>query len=255
MAIKDIQFLDGSTQKGKPKSKETVLDLKLLLSNKEYINVEIQASFHKGFIPRILYYWSSLYGEGLERGKDYTQLTRTYSLVFTDFNLLRERKDFINSFTILSEKPPHFPLTNHLNITIVELAKFETEIKKLNGAKDYLCYILKKSHELTERECEQLSRSCKEVKIVMDELKTLSEEDVYIRRVQEAREKERRDVAARLDDALEEGLEMGLEKGRTEGLEKKLKEVVLRMKAKGHENSLIEEATGLSQSEIEKIKT
>ena len=103
--------------------------MKLLLNNKEKVNVEMQLSRHKGFLNRMLYYWASLYREGFKKGQKYTELQKTYSLVFTDFKLFPQIEDFINSFSVLSTGSLHFPLTDHLSITVVELAKFPFGIK------------------------------------------------------------------------------------------------------------------------------
>ena len=263
VAIKNIQILDGRTN-NHPEDKESLLDLKILLNNQERINVEMQANSHSGFTPRTLYYWSSLYGEGFKKGESYNQLARTYSLIFTDFNWLCETKDFITSFSILSQKPPHFPLSDHLNITVVELPKFEKGIKKLEETKDYLCYLLKYSHKLTEEDCKQLSNYSKEMKQAMEQLKELSQ-DESMRILEEAREKQRRDKVAFEEDAKERGYKKGQEEGHKEGHKKgqeegqekgrkeNLREVVLRMKAELCDVALIQKVTGLSQPEIEKM--
>ena len=112
---------------------------------------------------------------------------------------------------------------------------------------------MKYAHQLTSREREQLSKSSEEMKKVMSQLKDLAK-DREMRFLEEAREKRLHDEASIKHTAWEEGLKEGQEKGRKIERKKNLRDFVLKMRKKGFDESLIEELTDLSQSEIQKIK-
>ena len=90
----------------------------------------------------------------------------------------------------------------------------------------------------------------------------LSEDD-YIREQMEAIEKQRRDQVARENDARAEGMEKGrvegMEKGRVEGMEKgraeRNKEVARQMLKEGVDISMICRYTGLTEKEVEALKS
>ena len=120
----DLSITDSSIYPSLVKNKQIVLDLKLKLQSGEKVNVEMQSVSKKGFLQRILFYWARLYTEELKKTEGYHKLCPTYSLIFTNFNVLKEAKDFLTSFSVRSDQVPYFILNNHLKIIMVELSKF-----------------------------------------------------------------------------------------------------------------------------------
>ena len=220
----DLSITDSSIYPSLVKNKQIVLDLKLKLQSGEKVNVEMQSVSKKGFLQRVLFYWARLYTEELKKTEGYHKLCPTYSLIFTNFNVLKEAKDFLTSFSVRSDQVPYFILNNHLKIIIVELSKFRKgELGELFDLRDLWCYILKGSGKISERECELLSGKGAEMKEAMDHLKDLSQ-DEELRREEEAREKFIRDRRAEIDFGFDEGFHKGISLGRKEGMDKGRKE-------------------------------
>ena len=110
--------------------KKVVLDLLAHLSTGESINIETQTVRHRQFMERTLLYWSKIYGYDFNSGEDYEDLKPAYSLIFTDFRLFPDSKDFLNSFSIRSDKPPYFVLTDHFGMTMVDLSRFSALLEE-----------------------------------------------------------------------------------------------------------------------------
>ena len=156
----DVLNVDSSIYPPAEDRKQIVLDLRIRLNSGENINVEIQSISREGFLPRVLFYWAKLYTGDLERGQEYKELCPAYSLIFTDFDVVRPAKGPVTSFSIRSDTHPHFNLNNHLNMVFVELSKFKEEvIKGLVDLKDYWCYLIKKSSHMTSIELGELSQT------------------------------------------------------------------------------------------------
>ena len=248
-------------------NKQIVMDLRVQLNTGEKVNVEMQSISKKGFLSRVLFYWSRLYTEDLKKAGEYQNICPVYSLIFTDFDVFkpeqfkvsndkksllkiqRERRHFINSFSLRLDDPPHFGLSDDLRIVFVELSRFQREyLSDLNNMfdfRDLWCYILKRSKSISKRECEILSNKGEEMKRAVEHLRGLSQDEV-LRREEEAREKFLMDQKAEKAYAFDEGME----KGRAEGIQA----VALNMLKSQFKLSVISKITGLSEAEIEKLK-
>ena len=130
-----------------PGGKGVVLDILATLNTGESVNIEMQTMFHAHFRERILYYWSEVYGSDLKSGEGYETLKPAYSLVFVNFPLFErelqpqpiakgvscaptasrgsDKSKALHSFSIRSDKPPHFVLTEHLGMIFVDLSRFQ----------------------------------------------------------------------------------------------------------------------------------
>ena len=256
--VLDILNTDSSIYPSAEDKKQIVLDLRLQLNTGENINVEMQSISKNDFLPRILFYWAKLYTGDLERGQNYEKLSPAYSLIFTEFEVIKSREDFVTSFSIRSDTPPHFNFNNHLNIIFIELDKFKKEtLKDLFDLKDYWCYFIKRSGQMNPSELQVLSQANEEMKMATDHLKTLSK-DKQVRLHEELREKYLRD--RRAEEAFskkvgrEEGIKEGKKEGIKEGKKEGKKEVIVEMLQKGFDVSVIQEISGFSQEEIQEIQ-
>ena len=106
--------------------------------------------------------WARLYTENLRKAEDYHHLCPAYSLIFTDFAVFTPKEDrykttdpsnIITSFSLRSDKKPHFMLNNQLKIVFVELSKFNTNsdinLPDLLDFQKLWCYILKRSKNIS----------------------------------------------------------------------------------------------------------
>ena len=89
--------------------------------------------------------------------------------------------------------------------------------------------------------------------MAMEEMKRVNA-DERLRAILEQREKEEHIRVTALHEAERRGIEKGIEKGRDEVRGEEKAEVARKMLAKGSDPALITELTGLSATEIERIK-
>ena len=253
--------------------KGVVLDILATLNTGESVNIELQATSHPYFRERILYYWSEIYGAEFKSGEDYSTLKPAYSLVFVNFPLFQDSQELLHSFSIRSDKPPHFVLTEHLGMIFVDLSRFqvpEGDFKDMLDMMSAWCYFIKGSPYLTKEGLKVLFRKSEVFKMAESALKDLSV-DSSVRVLEKLREKWIGDQVTYFKYATEkgraEGMEKGMEKGRAEGrqegraegiekgIQKRDKEIVLNMLKKQADIAFISEVTGLSVEKIEKLKT
>ena len=240
-SLKELDFKQTAFYPNPISKKQIGLDLRLRLSTGENINVEMQTIRQKYFLKRILFYWSKLYSQDLEKGEGYHKIHPAYSLIFTIFPVLDDRiKDFMSSFSIRRDKKPHELFNEDLKIVIVELSKLTKTYRELLDLKEMWCYILRESDKITKEEYKSLSKN-EEIKVALRHLTKLSKKEELF---QEALTEEINQVAYGLDRAglLEEGMQKGQ------------KEIALNMLKKNFEASFISEITGLSKEEINKLK-
>lgn len=218
----------------------------------------MQSVSKKGFLERILFYWTRLYTEELRKKEGYHKLYPAYSLIFTNFNILRETRDFMTSFSVRSDERPYFALNNQLKIVLVELSKFNKEgIEDLFDKRDLWCYILKSSNKIGRRECKLLSAKGEEMRKAVEHLEKLSQDEV-LRLEEEAREKfimdRKAEIAFGFDEGFEKGRQEGKQEGKQEGLNQGKQELIISMIENGMSVELIAKVTGLSAEEINKLQ-
>ena len=252
--IKDIIILDSLLPSLTPEEKNSLMDLRVQLDSGEFVNVEMQAFPHKSFTQRILVYWAKNYGSQLKTGEDYETLYPAYSLIFSTYDLFPESGSFYTSFSIRSDESPYFCFNEDLRLITVELSKFkEKEPSALLDLREEWCYLLKESKRMGEKESEELSAKGEDMKRAMFRLKELSREE-GLQLVEEAKEKARRDQAARERDSFNGGMEEGIEKGKIEGNFEGKAELIISMLKNEPNISLISKITGLPEEEINELK-
>ena len=235
---------DTSIPPHKPHGKSVILDLSVKLSSGENVNIEMQAAYQRSFIFRMLYYWSMLYGQDIDRGDEFRSLNPTYSLIFTDFTLFKRKRNYISIFEFVDRKEFEYRANIPMVLTIVELTKFKKSYHELIDMADRWCYIIKHSVQLTAEEVAYLSQDGG-MKMVLEHLEEISKDDqLYWDAV--ARKKDRVAIQLGRSDALQEGRVQGLQEGEVN----KARGIALRMLQEGLEVSLISKVTGLSVAEI-----
>jgi len=250
-------FLDSSLPTETTKGKRVFLDLRVKLSTGEDINVEVQTSYKKYFLNRILYYWARLHAQTLKTGEGYENITPTYSLIFTEQSFLgSEVKSFLSSFSIRGDDEPYILFNKDLKIVVVELGKLKKTRAELVDFKEFWCYFIKESDKLTREDRKSLSRH-KELEEAMDHFDKLSKEE---RLKNIALDRHMTEVIHNLDrsgwiqQGREEGREEGREQGREEGREEGQINLILKMLEKGCSILEVSKMTDLPESKIRKIK-
>ena len=276
--IRKIKIVDPVIESQKKGGKQVILDLRVQLDNKEWVNVEMQAFPQEGFVKRAIYYLTRIFGGFLPKGKKYTEIHSAYSLIFAGFVMFKDSEDHIHSFSLRSDKPPFRRLSDALSITVVELVKFlEKNPKNLVDMKAAWCYLLKESGDMSMKEAQVLAEKGEDMKQATDHLIRLSK-DQKAMLYEEGLFREKADRLSREDyvrkqgqqegrqqgrqEGRQKGRQEGMQKGRQEGMQqgikqgglKKEREVVLNMLSKNLPIDLISEVTGLSPEEIKKLQ-
>ena len=184
-----------------------------------------------------------------------------------------DKRTVVHSFSIRSDKPPHFVLTEHLGMIFVDLSRFQVPEKDCKDMLDMMeawCYFIKESPCLTEEGLKALFRKSEVFKMAESALKDLSV-DSSVRVLEKLREKwigdqvtyfkyaTQKGHAEGMEKGHAEGMEKGMEKGRAEGRQEGRKEgmqaVALAMLKEQADIAFICKVTGLSKEEINKLKS
>ena len=240
--IEGIELLDKELKKDRSVDKTGILDVKVRLKNKTIINIEIQNIWDESFINRTLFYWAKIYVEEFRQGDDYTKLNRciTINIVGKGFNLNNK----IHSKYLLKEEVSNEKLTNLIEMHFLNLKR----ARELNDIKDSLIRWLLFIETDSKEERHMLAEHSPVLKLLNEKIDLLSltpkEKKLY-----ESRMMLKSDIVSISNSKFKKGLEEGIEKGIKEGNINTAR----RMKKASFEISVIQEMTGLTREEIEKL--
>ncbi|HYQ00422.1 MAG TPA: Rpn family recombination-promoting nuclease/putative transposase [Polyangiaceae bacterium] len=119
--IESLEVLPTQPEKLAVGGKSIALDLRVRLTNGEQVDVEMQSQRRRALRERALYYWARMYVDQLRTGDPYTELRRCIVVLITDFVELAGAR-FHSTFRI-EERQDHYPLTDHLELHVIELPK------------------------------------------------------------------------------------------------------------------------------------
>ena len=262
--IADLELLDKELDKDSLNDKTGILDVKLRLKDGTTIDIEIQNSWSAEFIPRTLFYWAKMYTEGFKEGEPYTNLTKciTINLVSQGFKLNSQ----VHSVHSIFEQETHQRLTDLLEIHFLNLsaaqkmdiqkAPIETQQKLIN----WLQFINTDDKEIRS----MLAMTSPILQMLNEQIDVLTLSPVE-RKLYESRMKLKSDITTISETQFSAGVERGkslglvegIEQGRSEGIEQGSRQAKLEtarlMKQASCETTFIENMTGLSKEEIEKL--
>ena len=208
-------------------------------------------------------------------------MSPTYSIIFTKFPLLEEKlksqsiaqnkakahskqrspaDPAVSVFSIRSDAPPHYSLSEHLRMVFIELSRFKPpggDINKLLDKQSQWCYLIKESGRLTHEKAKLLARKGEDMGLALKFLYELSA-DHRRQAEQEAIEKYERDQRGIKQFEYNKGMEKGIEKGKAEGMqegmEKGQQQLILKLLERGMDLQSICKYTGFSEDAIKKLK-
>ena len=268
--IEGVELLDPESHPPTIAEKTYVLDLRVKIRRKsakglqqeETVNVEIQTTARKELADRVLAYLARLYSQQIKQGEDYSQLNPVYSLLFTTENLAQfsSVKKYYHLCRLQRVEHPHLEFSHGMQFVVVELAKFTTGSEKIVDKREAWCYILKQSHDMSQKDCQQVEKQGAEMAGVIKGLWNLSKDEMEMARM-EMEEKYRLDRLSEREYAFDQGKaqgmkageKQGLQKGLQKGVQKGLQKVALEMLKKGADVSLIQQYTGLTLAEVKKL--
>ncbi|EKV57273.1 hypothetical protein A966_05328 [Brachyspira hampsonii 30446] len=245
--FRSVEILTPFNYKENYEDKETIADVKCITQNGSVVIIEIQLQGNSRFPERILYYWASNYSKLLKQGEKYDALTPVISINLLNFNL--DDSNNIHSCYMIYDTVNQRLLTDHLQIHIIELKKFNNNLLK----PDLNCWL--KFFTMKENEEVIMSELVKE-KPVMEEVQRRYNNFIKDRLMMNEYDKRQAYLYGN-QIMLEEERRLGIEEGIKQGMEKGKKEqqiyIARNLKKAGIDIKIISENTGLSIEEVEKL--
>ena len=255
--FRSVEILTPFNYKENYEDKETIADVKCITQNGTVVIIEIQLQGNSRFPERILYYWASNYSKLLKHGEKYDALTPVISINLLNFNL--DDSNNIHSCYMIYDTINNRLLTDHLQIHIIELKKFQYNLLQ----PDLNCWL--KFFTMKEKDNKELIMSdlVKE-KPIMEEVQKrynnfiknrlmmneYDKREAYLYGNQIMLEEERR---LGIEEGIRQGIRQGIEKGIEQGEKNKAVSMAKNMKNRDMDLNLISELTGLSIREIEEL--
>ena len=247
--FRSVEILTPFNYKENYENKETITDVKCITQNGSVVIIEIQLQGNSRFPERILYYWASNYSKLLKQGEKYDALTPVISINLLNFNL--DDSNNIHSCYMIYDTVNQRLLTDHLQIHIIELKKFNNNLLK----PDLNCWL--KFFTMKEKDNREviMSELVKE-KPVMEEVQKRYNNFIKDRLMMNEYDKREAYLYGN-QIMLEEERRLGIEEGIKQGMEKGKKEqqisIARNLKKAGIDIKIISENTGLSIEELEKL--
>ena len=243
--FRSAEILTPFNYKENYEDKETIADVKCITQNGTVVIIEIQLQGNSRFPERILYYWASNYSKLLKHGEKYDALTPVISINLLNFNL--DDSNNIHSCYMIYDTVNDRLLTDHLQIHIIELKKFQYNLLK----PDLNCWL--KFFTMKEKDNKEVIMSdlVKE-KPIMEEVQRRYNNFIKDRLMMNEYDKRQAYLYGN-QIMLEEERRLGKEEGIKEGKEQEKYSLARNMKNKNMDLNLISELTGLSIEKIEKL--
>ena len=268
--IVEIQLSDPAVLRKHKKDKFVILDILAKDAEGKIYNVEIQNQGDETFKLRALYYWAKKYSGQIKRGGKYEEAKPVISINIVDFNLIEETEDYHSVFRITQQNNPSIIFTDRFEMHIIELPKFVSTFDDTDKMLDierwiwFLIYGGTKDNIMR-----QLARRDSGIRKATRVLSAFTESELK-QHIRDSREKYELDKIAYMDLGIKkgraegkaEGLAEGEAKGEARGLAKGLAKGSLAAKIETARNMLAEKfpieqiakLTGLSLSEVKKLK-
>ena len=264
--IRDIKFRDKEMLGETKDSKSIVFDIFCDTDDGKHIIVEMQNSSMKHYIERSIYYLARAVSEqGVVGDWDYS-LSPVYIISFLNFNPNDRVLKKFRTDASLRDIGVEEPLTKKVRLIYLVLPYFDKDVEECENDFDCWIYLLKNMNTLERMPFIAQNAVFRKLAQITD-ITTLSKSE---REKYDYSLKNMRDYIATYNLAEEKGIEKGFERGRAkgraeghaegkaegraegraEGSLQTARENARKMRAKGFDQSLISEITGLSIEEI-----
>ena len=231
-----------------------ILDIKATADNNSIFNIEMQVAKNKNIADRILWYWSNLYSNSINKGEDYIKTKKAIAILIADFNLsnLTKIPNFHTSWHIREDEFLGIILTEKLELHIIELKKLEVNSNqnaKQKKLTKWLRFILNpsKKEDLNMEEDEDIKAARK----VLEQIS----QDEKEREKARLRDKYVREMNSSRNEGYAEGKADGLSVGRLEGKASEKLKIAKIMLQEGSDIKFIVKCTGLTEEEVKKLLT
>ncbi len=179
------------------------------------------------------------------------KLPKVYSINFLNFLMISNTEFFHTTFQILDTRTAKIALTEHLEITIIELQKISKRIASLQSDLERWIYFFRNAHKLKEEPLQNLSTKNPMLSKAIGELEFLSQ-DAKTRQIYEERLKADLDYNSGMADAFRRGQVQGKQEGILEGEFRNRLNTARVMKNKDFSQEEIMEITSLTIEDLMK---
>jgi predicted transposase/invertase (TIGR01784 family) len=230
--------------------KEIILDIHVASSKShDKMNIEMQLQDQGDVAERILYYWASSFAQVLKKKQKYKDLPKQINILIANFDIFewQNEKKVCSKFKVLETEEMKV-LSDLLEIHVLELPKL-LKLTKNEILKESILRWMAYLSNIKGKTMQEIAKREPMIRKAIT-LQEIFVKDEIHRRQYLLREKATRDYAAAVDYAREKGEEKGEERGIKKGIiitAKNLLSMNLPL------NQIVQ-ATGLSLSEIKKIK-
>ena len=257
--VKDISYNNTEMFGMTPDDRRAVYDLYCLTEDGTHIIVECQNAYQKYYLDRTVFYSSFPMQAVARKGEWNYDLPRIYTISFLNFTMPQYATDpHYKHVMQLCDVRTGEVFFDKLTYIYLEMPKFNKEVDDLHGYEDWWLYVIKNMVRLNEKPA-RLQDKIFERFFREAEIARFSPAK---RAAYEASLKNMRDYTNTIVSAEEKGYHRGVEEGREEGREEGLEEGA-RQKALAIARCLLEQgvsvrtiatSTGLSETEISRIK-
>jgi predicted transposase/invertase (TIGR01784 family) len=177
------------------------------------VNLEMQViDTAKTFVDRLLFYWAKLYSGDIAKGQEYTELRKTISVAFLNYNLYEH--DDVHSQFLPFDVTHKIPMTDKAEWHFYELQKLKFSDNQSDIEKLWLQFLAAKD----EKELNMLQQATNNdfIQKAISEVYSLNADELTLQRIRDfeiARFNEQIEINAARKQGLAEGLSQGLSQG------------------------------------------
>ena len=239
--IKKINYIiDQEELRISPESKYVKLDIRLEDIDK-IINVELQNINHRGLVKRARYYQSVSDVESTQKGLDYNDLKDNYVIFICNFDPFATGSTYYEFENVCLKHNPALKLEDgtkkiFLNTTATDLSKLDLKLQSL--------YHYIKSEKVESDFTNSIAQKLSSIKLKIKERKYYM---TYTLKLMDYKKKG-------FDEGLQVGRNEGIKFGIERGTREKTIEIAINLLKNNMTIDFIEKTTGLSSSEIEKLR-
>lgn len=215
--VKDTTLLPTILRKGTKEEKLGILDVRVLLSDGEQIDMEMQVGPYEFWEERTLFYMSKMYIDQINSGDSYGDLGKCIHVGILDFIIYHDTKDFYSIFHIW-EDGRRTLYSEKFEFHVLELPKLKSVELQDSELLQWAKFFGGKCKE----DFESMAEKNEYINTAYERLKNMSADDRK-RFEYEAREKAIRDHNHLMFTARKHGIEEGISQGIVQGMEQGIK--------------------------------
>ena len=262
--VKKVEVRGNELPVHDTEGKQERFDVHCKINNDMQSNIEMQSqpmeevkgSSHSNLRARSVFNLCKLYVSQESIGMQYDSLSRTYQVMFCGFTVFRERKDFINTFSMRHDLDNGL-LHNAIQSIFVELTKLREILKKpiehMTNMERFAIFLKYADNPRHRETVNDVIRSREALVVASEVLQSISR-DENERAIFRSRRKYQMDLASDLATMEQRGINKGIALGRTEGERAKAFSIAQGLLSTNLTIEEIVRITGLTRTEIENIR-